>query len=279
MITTRTGRLAVWAMTLAATLVAGMARADATASSEPIPNHPALNSPFFLTAGLLYLQSSTSAALTGTSGAGVVINFEDTLGMEDRSTTGIFGFTWRMTERWRMEVEYFRLNRDATRTLATEIEWDDVKYPIGTTVHSVFNFYDARLGAGYSFFKTRDKELGAGLGVHVASIRASISATAVGDEAGKVLAPLPTLNLYGNFALTDEWALRFRIDWLSLTYEEYGGSLTNTGIDVLYHPFRHVGFGLGLRNYVLKADYDQPDWHGSVNMHFTGPSAFVNVTF
>jgi hypothetical protein len=117
------------------------------------------------------------------------------------------------------------------------------------------------------------------LGLHVSGIKASIESGVTGSESGKVLAPLPTLNLYGNFALTDEWALRFRVDWLSLRYEEYGGSLTSTALDVLYQPFRHVGFGLGLRNYHLKADFANSDWHGRAEMHFTGPTAFVTASF
>jgi len=267
------------AVVLAILISIAMARAE-TSASDAVPNHPALNAPFSVMLGALYLESKTTALLTtGSGGAGVGVDFEDVLGLEDRSLTGFGGFLWRFSERWRIEAEYFRLNRNANRTLQTEIKWGGLVYPIGTVVNSTFNFYDARLGVGYSFFKRRDKEVGAGLGVHAASIRASIAANGIGDEAGKVLAPLPTLNFYGNFALTDEWALRFRIDWLSLKYQEYGGSLTNTGLDVLYQPFRHVGFGLGLRNYSLKTDYANEDWHGRINMTFLGPTAFVTATF
>jgi len=251
-----------------------------TPTDEVLPNHPALNAPFSITLGALYLESKTAAVLTTASGGlGVGVDFEDVLGLEDRSLTGLFGFMWRFSERWRVEAEYFNLDRNANRTLQTEIKWGGEVYPIGTVVNSTFNFYDARLGVGYSFFKRRDKELGAGLGVHAASVRASVGANGIGEESGKVLAPLPTLNLYGNFALTDEWALRFRVDWLSLKYDERGGSLTNTGLDVLYQPFRHVGFGLGLRNYSLKVDLANSDWHGRINMTFVGPTAFVTATF
>jgi hypothetical protein len=267
------------ALVLTISVPIATARAE-TAAEVFIPNHPALTDRFSVTAGLLYLDSSTNAVLTTASGGtGVIVNFEDTLGMEDRSYTGLFGFTWRFAERWRLETEYFRLNRDAIKTLATEIKWNDVSYPIGTTVESTFNFYDVRVGASYSFYKTRDKELGVGLGMHVAGITARIAEPNLGDEQGKVLAPLPTLNLYGNFALTDEWALRFRVDYFSLTYDEFGGSLTSTGLDLLYQPFRHVGFGLGLRNYSLEVDLSDPDWHGRVNMQFTGPTLFVTGSF
>jgi hypothetical protein len=261
-------------------VLCNVAPSAAKAADEAVPNHPVLSDRFNFELGGLYLESKTSALLTTAGGGGGVgIDFEDILGLEDRSLTEIVGFMWRFAERWRLEFEYFRLNRQANRTLQWEIKWGGVTFPIGTNVDSTFNFYDARVGAGYSFYKTRDKELGAGLGLHVSGIKASIESGVTGSESGKVLAPLPTLNLYGNFALTDEWALRFRVDWLSLRYEEYGGSLTSTALDVLYQPFRHVGFGLGLRNYHLKADFANSDWHGRAEMHFTGPTAFVTASF
>jgi hypothetical protein len=136
-----------------------------------------------------------------------------------------------------------------------------------------------RVSAGYSFFKTRDKEIGVGLGLHVSGIEASISAAGVGAEAADVLAPLPVLNLYGFFALTDEWAVRMRADWLSLTYDEYTGDVRGIGIDALYQPFRNVGFGLGIRSLTMDLTIDDPDWRGEARLSFQGPTAFVSATF
>jgi hypothetical protein len=69
---------------------------------------------------------------------------------------------WRFAEKWRLEAEYFGLKRSATRTLATEIEWGDTTYPVGTAVDSTFDITDTRLAVGYTFFKRKDKEIGVG---------------------------------------------------------------------------------------------------------------------
>ena len=268
-----------------ATLILGMTAAytaaAAPAETETIPNHPLFSDRFMFELGGFYARSSTQASLSAPSGGtGVVVDFEDTLGLDDRKLTTIGGFTWRMTERWRLEVEYFGLKRSATRTLATDVEWGGVTYPATTTVDASYNFYDTRVSAGYSFFKTRDKELGIGLGLHVAGIKASIGATGSGTaEATDVLAPLPVLNLYGLFALTDEWAVRMRMDWLSLTYGDYTGDVRNTAIDVLYQPFRHVGFGFGMRNLLLDVKISDPDWTGRARTSYSGPAAFMTVSF
>ena len=64
-------------------------------------------------------------------------------------------------------------------------------------IDSKLNFSDFRTSVGYSFYKTSDKELGVGLGLHVLSYQASLSSTTLGTEGGNVLAPLPVVSLYG----------------------------------------------------------------------------------
>ncbi len=279
--TTRSWFTAVTLILALATAYTAAAAPAETAATETIPSHPLFSDRFIFELGGFYARSGTQASLSGSGGgAGVVVDFEDTLGLEERKLTAIGGFTWRMTERWRLEVEYFGLNRSATKTLATQVEWGDQIYAAGTTVDASYNFYDTRVSAGYSFFKRRDKELGIGLGLHVAGIKTSIETTGGGAaEATDVLAPLPVLNLYGLFALTDAWAVRMRMDWLSLSYDDYSGDVRNSAIDVLYQPFRHVGFGMGMRSLVMDVKIDSPDWTGRARTAYTGPAAFMTVSF
>ena len=250
------------------------------AQTDAIPNHPALTDKFTFELGGFYSRSSTQASLgPPAGGTGVIVDFENTLGLEDRNLSALGGFLWRITDRWRLEVDYFSLNRDATRTLATDVTWGGQTFTAGTTVDSKYDFSDIRVSGGYSFFRRRDKELGVGFGLHVAGIKTSLQASGIGTEAMDVTAPLPVLNLYGTFALTNEWAVRARVDWLSLNYDIYSGDLRSTSIDVLYRPFRNVGFGVGLRTFVLDVEIDDPDWRGRARTSFTGPTAFVSVSF
>ena len=269
--------LAVFAMLTS--LMAADARAQ-TAAAEAIPRHPALTDRFTLELGAFYSRSTTEASLGPSGGgSGVTVNFEDTLGLEDRNWVGIGGFLWRISERWRLEVDYFKLGRDATRTLAADVTWGDQTFAKGSTVSSSYDFTDMRVAGGYSFFKRPDKELGVGFGLHVAKIEASLQSTAGKAEASDVTAPLPVLNLYGLFALTNEWAVRFRMDWLSLNYDIYSGDIRSTAIDVLYRPFRNVGFGLGVRNLALNVEIDDPKWRGKARTAFNGPVLFMSVGF
>lgn len=255
------------------------ARAE-TPTAETIPDHPLLRDSFVFALGGYYPRTATSASLGPSSGGtGVIVDFEETLDLDKRNLTPLAGFLWRFRERWRVEVEYFAVNRDATRTVASQIEWGDQTFPIGTTVDTTFDFSDLRVSAGYSFFKRRDKELGVGLGLHVSGIKASIGAAGSTAEAKDVTAPLPVVNLYGLFALTDEWAVRMRADWLSLTYGDYSGDVRGIGLDVLYQPFRHVGFGLGMRSLTMDITIESPDWRGEARTSFSGPTLFMTASF
>lgn len=254
----------------------------AATRAEAIPNHPALNDSFVFTAGVYAPRSAVNALVTPAGGGtGVGVDFENTLGLSERSLTGVASFLWRISDRWRLEAEYFRLNRDATRTLEQDIEWNGGTINAGTTVNSSFDFFDARVSGGYSFYKTRDKELGVGLGLHMTGLKASIDATGTvtGDGEGDVLAPLPVLSVYGNFALTDEWALRLRTDWFSLSYDDYSGDLLSGALDVIYQPWRHVGFGFGMRSFILDLEMENTDWRGRARVSFNGPTAYVIGSF
>ena len=270
-----------YSMFLATLLALTSAAASAQGvSTETIPNHPALSDKFRFELGGFYSRSSTQASLGPSSGGtGVIVDFENTLGLDDRNLSAIGGFLWRVGDRWRLEVDYFSLNRDATRTLGTQVEWGNQVFPVGTTVESRYDFSDIRVSGGYSFFKRRDKELGVGLGLHVAGIKTSLQAAGIGAESTDVTAPLPVLNFYGTFALTNEWAVRMRVDWLSLNYDIYSGDLRSTAIDVLYQPFKSVGFGFGLRTFVLDVEIDDSTWRGRARTSYTGPTAFVSVSF
>ena len=147
------------------------------------------------------------------------------------------------------------------------------------SVSSKFDFSDLRVSAGYSFFRTPDKELGVGLGLHMASYDVSLNSPATGGEGQDVLAPLPVLSLYGQFALTDRWAVGARLDRFSLEYDKFSGGLTSLALDLQYQPFRHVGFALGYRGLFIKAEVEGDRVTGKFRQTFSGPMVSMNVSW
>ena len=151
--------------------------------------------------------------------------------------------------------------------------WGDQVFPVNTSVASTFDFSDLRVSAGYSFFRTPDKELGVGLGLHMAWYDVSLRTPATSGEGQDVLAPLPVLSIYGNFALTDRWAVGGRLDRFSLEYDKFSGGITQFALDLQYQPFKHVGFALGYRGLVIRAEVEEDRVTGKFRQIFTGPMA------
>ena len=257
-----------------------LAGATPIAAAQSIPEHAALNDKFYLGIGGFFPQTSTNGQLTSNRiGVGANIDFENALGMESAKSVP-FGFArWRVTDRWRVEGEYFKLDRTGSRAIDRTINWGDQTFPINARVDSTFNFSDLRISGGYSFFKTKDKELGVGLGLHVASYDATLASNGIGSQTEKVTAPLPVLSVYGQFALTDHWAVAGRMDRFALKYDKFNGNLSGIGLDLMYQPFKHVGFGLGTRALTIKMDATENDRTAQFRQSYQGPVVYMNVSF
>lgn len=261
-------------------LLLALASATVAHAADEVAKHPLLNDTFRFSLGGFYAESTTQARLgSSTGGAGVDVNFEDALGLEERKWIGEAAMYWRISERWRVDVDYFNLDRSASRALATDISWGDQTFTAGTTVNSSVQISDLRAALGYSFFRRPDKELGAGIGLHTLKFRASIDAAGIGGRTESATAPLPTFAIYGTFALTDTWALALRTDWLSLDYDKYSGSVRSSAIDVVYQPYKNIAFGVGMHSLSLRLDVDNPNSKFQARVNLQGPAAFVSVSF
>ena len=253
-------------------------------AGESIPHNPILEAPWIITLGGFYASVNSLAALGDSSGsAGAVVDFENALGLQTYNPVLEASVQWRFAERWHLNLDYFSINRSSSATLINDITWGDVTLPTGTNANSTANFSDLRAAVGYSFFKRTDKEIGVGLGLHVTQNDMSITATS-GAAAGtanssNITAPLPVVVLYSNFALTDTWALGMRLDWLSLSYDKYSGEVRSTAFDFYYQPYEHVGFGFGWHSLSLSLKVANPNARATVITTYSGPSAFVSVSF
>ncbi len=122
--------------------------------------------------------------------------------------------------------------------------------------------------------------MGVALGFHVTDVDAGLSTSGGAvDEGGDVLAPLPVLSLYGQVALTDTWVLDGRLDAFRLEYDPYKGRVFSLGLDALYQPWDHFGFGFGWRTLHFALSAEGSDWEGEISSDFQGPIAFVTVSF
>ena len=222
----------------------------------------------------------TTARLDSTTlGAGTSVSFEDDLGLDDREVSVSILGKLRLGERWRIEGEYFALNRSGTRVINKTINWGGNIYPIGITVDSEFDSDIYRLSAGYSFIKSTEAELGVALGLHVTDFTMSLAGANVARRTGDALAPLPTIGIYGSYAFTPRWLLTGRVDFFSFSYNDYDGSLVNAVAAVDYRFTRNFGIGLGYRYVDYDLDVTKSSFSGAVQYRFSGPVLYLVGSF
>ncbi|MFN0242759.1 MAG: hypothetical protein ACKVWV_07680 [Planctomycetota bacterium] len=244
-----------------------------------IPNHPSLTDRFFLGVGAFAATSTTEARLDSPSGIGTTVDFEDVLGLESNDLVPQGIARWRFGERWRLELEHFRLDRSNTTQISGEIVWGDETFPVNSTLDTEFNVSVTRLSCGYSFYKRPDKELGIALGFHLMDIEIELSSGSANADDAAALAPLPVVSMYGQCALTDTWAVSSRLDAFRVSYDPYEGHVFSIGLDALFQPWRHVGMGFGWRSLAVEFSAEASDWEGQANSHYQGPIAFVSCSF
>jgi hypothetical protein len=245
-----------------------------------LPDNPQLNAAFVFELGTMYVTNATTqASKTTNGGVGGIVDFENVLGLNQEAWVPFLSARWRFAENWRLEAEYFTINRSATHTIGENINWDGTDIPAGSQVKSYFDFTDLRVSAGWSFYKTQDKELGIALGLHVEDIRLNVSTnnTSNGDE--QVVAPLPLLSLFGGFAMSDHWSVAARFDAFKITWDPYTGHLYDTGLDVIWNPWRSFGLGLGYRSLQLTGTFKSAHYKGELNAAYSGPILYLNVAF
>src|SRR5262245_53043549 len=93
-------------------------------AQDALPNHPALTDKFYFGVGAFVPKTSTSAELDSSLGVGANVDFERALGMTTQKTVPDAFFRWRFGEHWRLEAEYFELNRSGDKVIQQNINWN-----------------------------------------------------------------------------------------------------------------------------------------------------------
>ena len=241
--------------------------------------NPGLVDGFTLEVGAYAPTVKTTAHFDSTLGPGTSVSFEDDLGLDDRKVNAAILGRLRLGERWRIEGEYFALNRSGTRVINRTINWGGNIYPVGIVVNSEFDSDIYRLSVGYSFIKNTEAELGVALGLHVTDFTMSLAGANVAKRTGDALAPLPTIGVYGSYALTPSWLLSGRVDFFSLSYNDFDGSLVNAVAAVDYRFTRNFGIGLGYRYVDYDLDVTKSNFSGGVKYEFSGPVLYLVGSF
>lgn len=233
------------------------------------------------------IDSSLEVNSTSNQGIGTEIDVESDLGLDKDETLPAFLAGARLTRSLSIIGEYYSIGRDATKSLERNITFEGVTYPLAASVTSELTTDVYRLVIGYSFVRTDKAEVGAALGLHATDFEVGIEGLGtVGGTTAQTeqrrqdfLAPLPTLGLFGSFEVLPRLTLSGRVDYLSLSIDDYDGRLLNAQAKLSYRVTRNIGVGAAWRHVDYRVDVEKDRFEGRFEYEFSGPAIFLELGF
>ncbi len=240
-----------------------------------------------------YFIANTDTSIRLGSGLGVSVDVEDLLGLDTTNSAFRVDASWRFTDnrRHRLDFQWFSFRRDGSRTIGEEIHYKDkdgIEQTIDADTHveSFFDFDIYEVAYSYSFFQDDRIDLAGSLGLYVMPIEFGLTATGLLNVGGSesFTAPLPTLGVRADFAITPKWFFRSGIKVFYLEIGEFSGSILEANAAIEYLPWKHLGFGLGLDSLNVQVeadgeDYPGIDFKGEVDFQCTGLLLYAKLYF
>ncbi|MGD8989650.1 MAG: hypothetical protein PVH57_15910, partial [Syntrophobacterales bacterium] len=191
----------------------------------------------------------------GPFGVGTLVDFEDTLGLDDARFQWYASGYYRIAPRHKVDVGFIDLSRDETKTLKETITIGDETFDVGTEVKTDFDFFVVQAAYTYSFLQDDRIDLGVTAGVFVLDLDIKVREKVLAvDESLDVTFPLPVLGLHLEYAITPKVFLTQDFRAFYLKVDTLEGLLVSLFAGVEWNVWEYVGFGAGV-NY-LSADLE-----------------------
>ena len=218
---------------------------------------------------------------------GSEIDLEEDLGFDGSEFLPAVFAGARLGSGFSIGAEYYALNRNSTFQLERDITIEDVTYPVSGTVDSSFDTDIYRLTIGWAFARGENYEFGGAIGLHATNIDVAIEGqgsvdgapVAVQQRRQDFLAPLPTIGLFGSYEAMPGLTIGARVDFLSLSIDDYDGRLINAQVSAAYRFTRNFGVGILYRYVDYRVDVEKEVYTGRFSYEFAGPALFVEVGF
>lgn len=247
--------------------------------------HPYLTDTFFLDLGAFFPERRLNLSVNGSTGdLNPVVDFSEELGLKQSDETFALDFGWRFGNKWRLVSQYFESTGNSSWILDEDVKWEDVIFQGGTNASVGNDFKLIRAFVGRDFNFTENHEFGVGAGIHWLEISAFIEGTILveGGESASAFesvstqGPVPNIGAWYKYSISENWAFRGRVDWLSASIGKYDGQLTNISFGANYQIARNFGIGLNYHDFTLDVAVDESDWQGRVITSYDGLYAYLS---
>lgn len=244
-------------------------------NAGPITDHFALRATFFAPAVNTDARFDSNAGVLGTR-----FNAESDLGLDDKIDQGRMELIFRMRDRHRLRVDYFKLDRDGDKLLSRQIVFGNSTYNVNDRVLSSVSWRMTGFTYTWSALRAQNYELGIGVGLHLIAVEARGEVrTRNLRESGTGVGPMPTAAVDGSWQFGRRWSLNGRAQQFSVSVSNVKGSLSDYHLDAQYrwHPNMAVGVGWSM----MKADVNitGSGSPGQFTLDTSGPELFFRASF
>lgn len=202
------------------------------------------------------IVSEMSSDVSAGQELGALIDLEELLGFDEQVVTGSLDAFYRFTKNHRHTIRfsYIDYTRDAYAAVSGTVPIFDVDF-IGE-VDSRFENIVGTFTYQYSFTNTRKTEAGISAGLGFYKYGLSLEGQYLidndpnlgefGSRSENVLAPVPTVGFFINYAFRPNLILDLRTSFISLAIGAHEGRIFNNSANLTWYFTRHFGLGLGL---------------------------------
>lgn len=253
---------------------------------EEFKKHQILTDRFHLEFGLYIPTKQLKVGANG-SLPNLEIDFGDTFDFNDSELTFFGHMEWYFAKKWKISVENFNIQNAKKIELEEDINWEDIVFKKGTSARGGFSINLYRVYVGRVISEGLKHQLGIGLGVHALNTSAFIEGEIAIDDfeyefqrrSVNGIIPLPNIGFWYFYAPNNKWAFIARLDWFSITIDEYSGSLSDIAPGIKYQIFKHFGIGIDYRYFFVNAKVNKSEWDGRLNLGFNGPVITLHTNF
>jgi hypothetical protein len=236
--------------------------------------------------GTFLVTSDTKLKVNGDTIEGTDVNWENTFGLKDKDQFRLDAF-WRFAERHKLRAMWFENNRNGSRTLTREVDFQGEIFPVTTTVSASLDEQIIELAYEYAFYKTDKLELSGSGGIHTLKFTASLSGTVATPGGGAetraassdVTGPLPVIGFRALWDVGHHIYLDGLVQFFYISFDNFDGSISDVKLTATWMPWRNFGVGLGYNNFRTRVDVSKNDFDGRLVFNYRGAMAFVTFAF
>ena len=234
-------------------------------------------------------RATRSGSTARSSVLGREIDLDRDFGLGDRGSVLGGSFDWAFAEKHSIGLSTYAIKRDASRSIDRSIDIGGVTFPIGADAS--IEFKQSTIEATYDYWFVRHENLGFGgsFGLVYLSLDAKAEASYRFGNSGQTFTvresastdlPVPMIGVVAKGSPWPWLVLHGGLRYLpSVTVDQYSGEAASYAIGADFYVWGPLAIGAAYTGTYYKADIDDSNWNGSVDIANDGFNLYLRASF